>query len=78
MLSAQKQEYYQANRKKRLEYQRRYYKKNKTRILRKLEIKRTENPGWGEKQRAYHRSYYIKNRAEIQHKRAQKAVKDNL
>ena len=73
MPDAQKKEYYQSNREKRLEYQRDYYRKNRQKILRNLEIKRVEDPESADAQRAYHRSYYLKNRDSIRKKRAEKS-----
>jgi hypothetical protein len=73
MPDEQKKKYYRNNRDERLKYQREYYRKNKQKILRNLEIKRVEDPDWAEAQRAYHRSYYLKNRDLIREKRLKKS-----
>ena len=50
MADLKKQEYYKNNKKKRLEYQRKYYETNKERIAQKRERERLEDPQWKEKQ----------------------------
>ena len=74
MPDKKKQEYYQENREKRLEYQNSYYKENKERIKRIKEIKRDSDPDWVEQQRRYNREYYKLNREKIKKQRAERAI----
>ena len=69
MADLKKQEYYKNNKKKRLEYQRKYYEMNKTSIAEKRERERAEDPKWREKQRAYNRAYYLQNKERIMEQR---------
>ena len=69
MADLKKQEYYKNNKKKRLEYQRRYYEMNKTSIAEKRERERADDPEWREKQRAYNRAYYLQNKERIMEQR---------
>lgn len=72
MADLKKQEYYKNNKKKRLEYQRKYYEANKERIAQKRERERLEDPQWKEKQRAYNRAYYMQNKEKIMDQRKTK------
>ena len=69
MPDKKKQEYYKNNKKKRLEYQRKYYERNKERILTSRERKRSEDPEWAKEQKDYNREYYLKNKERIMAKR---------
>ena len=69
MADLKKQEYYRNNKKKRLEYQRKYYEMNKTSIAEKRERERADDPKWREKQRAYNRAYYLQNKERIMEQR---------
>ena len=69
MPDTRKQEYYQKNRNKRLDYQHEYYHENKERIKRLREIKMESDPDWVEKQRRYNRKYYDKNKKQIRARR---------
>lgn len=70
-----KQKYYQNNKKKRLEYQRKYYKKNADKIKRGRDIKKESEPGWAKSQKEYNRKYYIQNKEKIRLKRAATKIK---
>jgi len=65
-----RKEYYRKNRKKRLEYQKKYYERHKDKIREKLDWRKAENPEWYERQREYNREYYRKNRTRIRQSRA--------
>ena len=65
-----KKNYYQINKKKRLEYQQEYYRKNKESIKRTRELKLANNPELVGEQKEYNREYYIKNKERIKAKRA--------
>ena len=69
MADKKKQEYYKNNKRKRLEYQRKYYEKNKGRILTSRERKRAEDPEWAKEQKNYNKDYYTKNKERIMAKR---------
>tara|TARA_R100001443_G_scaffold54255_3_gene65720 strand:+ start:127 stop:351 length:225 start_codon:yes stop_codon:yes gene_type:complete len=69
MTPEERKEYYLKNKKKRLEYQKRYYELNKGKIRKKLEERKADDPTWVEKQRAYNREYYRKNRTRIRQSR---------
>ena len=68
-----KREYYLANRKKRLEYQNRYYRESKDRFQRRREIDEVLEPEVLEDRKnklsAYNKAYYIKNKDRIRAQR---------
>ena len=70
-----KQDYYLKNKKKRLEYQRKYYLKNAERIKRNRALKKENDPTWATEQRDYNRRYYSENKKKIRAKRADTKIK---
>ena len=67
-----KDSYYERNKEARKTYQREYYRNNRQRILRKLELTRHLEPEKVEAQRKYNRDYYLANREKILAKRREK------
>lgn len=67
-----KDSYYERNKEARKAYQREYYRNNRQRILRKLELTRHLEPEKVEAQRKYNRDYYLANREKILAKRREK------
>ena len=65
MPNKKKQEYYELNKKKRLEYQKSYYQKNKERIASSRERRKAEDPKWASMQKGYNKEYYLKNKDRI-------------
>ena len=74
MPDEKKQKYYAANKEKRLEYQREYYKKNRNNIKRKNQLRRADDPEWATKQREYAREYYRANKERIRRTRIKRAA----
>ena len=69
---------YKNNKKKRLEYQRKYYEMNKTSIAEKRERERADDPRWREKQRAYNRAYYLQNKERIMEQKLKSKVQKTV
>jgi hypothetical protein len=67
-----KQEYYQAKREQRLEYQRDYYRRNRDRIIRKREVDAVIDPEKREAMCVYNRNYYVSNREKLVEARKRK------
>jgi hypothetical protein len=76
MADPKKQEYYRAKREERLAYQRDYYTKNKSRIIRKREVDVVIDPEKHEAKCVYNRNYYLANRERIAESRKRKRVAD--
>ena len=72
MANLKKQEYYQAKREQRLEYQRDYYKRNRDRIIRKREVDAVIDPEKREAMCVYNRNYYVSNREKLVEARKRK------
>lgn len=73
MTPKERKEYYRNNREDRLAYQKRYYELHKESIKKKLASRKTDDPGWVQKQKEYNRKYYRKNRGRIRKSRALKS-----
>jgi hypothetical protein len=74
MADPKKQEYYRAKRDQRLAYQRDYYNRNKSRIIRKREVDAVIDPEKHEAKCVYNRNYYLANRERIVESRKRKRV----
>jgi hypothetical protein len=69
MPDPQKQEYYRQKREERLAYQRKYYRRNRTRIAHKREIAEDLYPEVTERVKNYQRDYFQRNKDRILAKR---------
>ena len=74
MADQKKQEYYKAKREQRLAYQRDYYNRNKSRIIRKREVDAVIDPEKLEAKCVYNRNYYLVHRERIVESRKRKRV----